>query len=209
MSENQNRFYKNRNTYKSKLLSLQSMHENDKSVQSGGSAYSRTSGASKGSGLNSYSGLGNVAALLQPQTALEQIQEATGNYESRLESLADCEQDVTDLSIDPGVAKGAAQGSGRSREIHMLRRPSANTGSSGAAAGPSVAALEKKLQQKLQSGQLGQFESRKGGEAGATGPDKKSILQKPILQIKDLTLNTKGAKPQPTLQELSVQSKKK
>lgn len=145
MSGNQNRFYKNRNTYKTKLLSMQNMHENDKSVHSGGSAYSKNSGVSKGSGLNGYNGLGNVAALLQPKTALEQIQEATGNYESRLESLADCadEQDVTDLSIDPGADKGA-EGSGRKREIHVLRRT--NDGLVGGKAHTKVATIEQKLQ---------------------------------------------------------------
>lgn len=144
MSDNQNRFYKNRNTYKTKLLSMQNMHENDKSVQSGGSAYSKNSGVSKGSGLNGYNGLGNVATLLQPKTALEQIQEATGNYEGRLESLADCpdEQDVTDLSIDQGVEKEAAQGSGRKREIHVRRRPSAKDGFVGSTTNSKAAAIE-------------------------------------------------------------------
>lgn len=98
ISETQNRFYKNRNNYKTKLLSMQSMHENDKSVHSGHSGNSRNSGISKGSGLssrlNSYNGgLGNVAMLLQPKAPLEQIQEATGNYEGRLESLADCQDE--------------------------------------------------------------------------------------------------------------------
>ena len=130
------------------------MHENEKSVQSGGSGYSKHSGLSKGSGLNGYSGLGNVAALLQPQTALEQIQEATGNYESRLESLADCqdEQEATEASIidhqEPDGMAVAIDGGGRNREIHVLKRSSCNDGFTTVSKtnNTKLATIEQKLQ---------------------------------------------------------------